>query len=439
MKKPNRNSATRKVALSVLAALTLAGAGAYAGFSDTETANRDVDAGQLDIMVSPVELSVQDMAPGDHFARAMIVDIPDANNDGDLIEYLSVHNTPGGDWANPDPDPAPCGDVNEPFVGGGTLPYECDDPGAHLLDGNALVHSYLACPNNGQVSDANPTVDDDGDPATDARNDGPGPHTCSTGDFYMTNQAMPLTTWSGGGFFPGAVGAQEVVHEGTPAWEDPGDPNIPDLVTFADGQTIEFVVCIAMPNDINEDGLPDNDYENLTASIDFNWVAEQRYGAVAHEPVKTHQQATMESYVTEVSGCEEATGVHPPEPLPEGTLGGFFFYDGGQDGQYGSGDFGVDGYIDLYIWDEGSQDWLPYRDIEVGWGENYLIPHLDDGDYRAWASASSSGYQFSPPNVGDDATDSDFEQVPGEPYAEFFFTIEDGSHTEAWLGMFSSA
>lgn len=96
------------------------GMAAFAGFTDTESASRSVDNGQLDIQMSPFLLSTTDIAPGDIMSRGLVIDFPTATNDGDLVQNVDLA------FAGSTADF--CEDVNA----------TCGTPTANLLDGRAL-------------------------------------------------------------------------------------------------------------------------------------------------------------------------------------------------------------------------------------------------------------------------------------------------------------
>lgn len=96
MQTTSKKSKKKVVGASLLAgAALLSGVGAFAVFSDSESASRAIDAGQLDITLGP-DASIADMAPGDIWSRPLTLDIPTADNDGDLIESITLALNPGG-------------------------------------------------------------------------------------------------------------------------------------------------------------------------------------------------------------------------------------------------------------------------------------------------------------------------------------------------------
>jgi predicted ribosomally synthesized peptide with SipW-like signal peptide len=79
----------------------LATMGAFAVFTDTDTATTTVDAGELDIVFTG-DVTVSDIAPGDTVQRPVTISLPDATNDGDLVQAVRfffdvTSDTEGGD------------------------------------------------------------------------------------------------------------------------------------------------------------------------------------------------------------------------------------------------------------------------------------------------------------------------------------------------------
>lgn len=327
-----RNNSKRPspiVGLGVAAALAVLAVslGAYAAFTDTESVDRAVDAGELDFELSPDLFSVTEMAPGDVFSRGMVIEIPEDPNDESLISGLRF-------------------DIEDSIANnacGGANP-TCQNALANLLDSHALTGAVLACPSGGEVEDAAPTVDDDGNASTNARYDGPGPYTCSTGDFAIVGGPGAIRkagtmapTDPGFGpifdsngvetdFTPSDFGqdfyeldysvsrTQTVCHAG-PLGAPPScgleQINRP-AGTFVDGSTIEMVTCISMPSDIGGAAIEDNDYENLSANIDFSWSATQRPGQVLDREL-IYNGAPPSFLLAE--SCETALDMPPYTPV----------------------------------------------------------------------------------------------------------------------------
>ena len=360
-----------KAGFAAVLAVAALGAGVFASFTDTETASRSVAAGQLDIQVSPEVLSVTEMAPGDIFSRGMVIDVPDATNNGNLIEYLtldieqSVANTI-------------CGDVNP----------ECENEVANLLDGNALQATVLACPDGGQILDANPTVDDDGDPSTDPRYDGPGPYTCTTGDFAVAVSPGPVRT--AGGFYPQDPGfghSQLGPKDFAAPYIAAGGGGSPFDV-FVDGTTIEAVTCIQMFDDMVDqaavwtgsttpDSVDANDYQNLSADIRFGWKAHQRPGILLPSSAPVTREQPTETRASCGAAFGGGDGGDPGDTgfdYPDwwgGSSGNqiyiYAFYDGPEsqsNGLYNPGGTGVDAHDRPYGPEDGEMiAWLDGEDL----------------------------------------------------------------------------
>ena len=463
-----------KAGFAAVLAVAALGAGVFASFTDTESASRSVAAGQLDIMVSPEVLSVAEMAPGDWMSRGLAIDIHSDYNDGNLIEFIdldlfgSVFDT--------------CADVNagQP-IGPNGDPYECENPEANLLDGNALKMAILSCPDGGQIHDGNPTVDDDDDPTTDSRFDGPGPYTCVVDgddgpqtvpfriveDYYMVRAPEPGDRWSGYNTWlhPWNTGALMVDNQRTITWEW-GNPNDPDdwhvevepVYTFADGQTLELLTCIQMLDDIWHwddqwsgpmHDVEDNDYENLSTDMSFNWTAAQRPGlaqVVGDGISPTSASATAES-------CDESTFEYedPPEPQPidpddyfegDNTIHGLVWDDrnpfsgGPDDGLYDPNDYTalVGVTMHLHPLDGGLGPEIAST-VTDGQGR-YRFEDLIDGDYvvtvgEGVGNADIPAITWATP----DDRNNDFgkpELFPGgaswePPFAQVIVTVSGGN------------
>ena len=70
-------------------AVGLAGAGAFAAFTDTETQSAAIDTGKLDLLTT-ASLTVSDLAPGDVYSRNVVVALPDAGNKGNLVKSVRL-------------------------------------------------------------------------------------------------------------------------------------------------------------------------------------------------------------------------------------------------------------------------------------------------------------------------------------------------------------
>lgn len=226
--RPTRTTPWKKIALTggvLLAAGALAGAGAFAVFTDSDTAETTVDAGQLDI-VATGDWTITDIAPGDTVQRPLLIELPNATNDGDLVESVRFYQTVTAETLGTD-DPALTG-LGESLVTG--------------ADG--LDYRLLTCSVAWTTSTA-PT----------------GPYTCA-GDTTVTSQGK-LSTIGGIAnaidFTPADFGLAPTV-DGT----FPSDTGA--------GATLNSLVELVLPT------AADNDYENAAATIEYTAAAIQRDG-----------------------------------------------------------------------------------------------------------------------------------------------------------------
>lgn len=218
----------KKIALTggiLLAAGALVGSGAFAVFTDSGTATGDVDAGQLDIVVSG-DFSVTDIAPGDTVQRTLDLTLPNATNDGDLVSNVRFYQDVTADQIGTDsPDTAGAG---ESLVTGS----------------DGLNYRLITCSVAWTPAAAAPA----------------GPYTCS-GTQTVTGNGK-LSTIGGVAnavdFTPADFGVTPTATGTFPS--DAGDVSLHSL--------IELVLPSAA----------DNDYENASAQITFTAAAIQRGG-----------------------------------------------------------------------------------------------------------------------------------------------------------------
>lgn len=226
---PTRRSPWKKVALTggvLLAAGALAGAGAFAVFTDSGTAVGNVDAGQTDISVTGA-FTVANIAPGDTVQRPISLVLPNATNDGDLVSTVRFYQ-----------------DVTNDVVGSDTT-----DPGrvgASLVTGaNGLDYRLLTC-STAWVPAAAPAEN--------------GPYSCA-GTQTVTGTGK-LSTIGGvanaANFTPANFGITPTATGTFPS--DAGDVSLNTL--------IELVLPTAA----------DNAYENASATVTFTAAAIQRAG-----------------------------------------------------------------------------------------------------------------------------------------------------------------
>jgi hypothetical protein len=208
-------------------AATIATMGAFAIFTDSETTTTAVDAGELDIVMSG-NVSVSDIAPGDIVQRPVTISLPDATNDGDLIEFVRFYFDVTTDSLGGDGEDTPVG-TGESLVSG--------------ADG--LDYSLTTCIGGSWSTATTPT----------------GPYVCSTGDTAVT----------------GSGKLSEI--EGVAAAEDftPADFGLVETATDtfpSDGGAVELnsLIQFTLPS------TADNAYENAATDLVFTGAAIQRGG-----------------------------------------------------------------------------------------------------------------------------------------------------------------
>jgi hypothetical protein len=208
-------------------AAALATWGAFAVFTDSDTATTTVDAGELDIVLTG-DVTVADIAPGDTVQRPVTISLPDASNDGDLVEFVRFYF-----------------DVTTETLGGDGQGIAVG-AGSSLVDGvDGLDYSLITCVGGTWSTATTPT----------------GPYTCST--------AVTETTGSGKLSTIEGVGAAA---DFTP--EDFGLESTDDGTFPSDSEAVVL-------NSIIQFDLPDtadNSYENAAATLEFTGAAIQRGG-----------------------------------------------------------------------------------------------------------------------------------------------------------------
>lgn len=217
----------KKIALTggvLLAAGALAGAGAFAVFTDSGTAVGTVDAGQTDITVTG-GFTVADIAPGDTVQRPLTLVLPNATNDGDLVSTVRFYQDVTAETA-------------------GTDSADTAGPGESLVTGtDGLTYRLVTC--------STPWAAAAGEV---------GPYTCA-GTQTVTGTGT-LSTIGGVAnavdFTPADFGIAPTATGTFPS--DAGDVALNTL--------IELVLPTAA----------DNDYENASAEITFTAAAIQRDG-----------------------------------------------------------------------------------------------------------------------------------------------------------------
>lgn len=236
----------KKVAIGVSAlviATLLIGAGVFAAFTDTETTGVDAQTGSLDI-TGAADVTVSQLAPGDLAFRDLAVDIPLAENDGDLIQSIRV--------SVPTPDPG--NDVvGAPSDTGDT---ESPPPGESLLSGTDGLQVLLATCNGGIW-----TLPSAGDAlGGDADVNGVDDSATCTGTITVTQTEIPLND---------LVDAVTFEYEAADFGVTPTATG-----TIPDGTSLNLVAQFRLPSAAN------NAYENASLTIDLVFEAIQRAGVI---------------------------------------------------------------------------------------------------------------------------------------------------------------
>lgn len=227
--KSRNKQSWKKIALTggILAgAATLATMGAFAIFTDSDTATTAVDAGELDIVLAG-EVTVADIAPGDTVQRPVTISLPDATNDGDLVEFVRFFFDVTSDTAGGDGQAIPAGD------------------GESLVTGaDGLVYSLITCVDGVWTTASTPA----------------GPYTCD-GTTQVTGTGK-LSTINGvanaADFTPADFGLTATTTGTFPS--DGGEIALNSLIQFE------------LPS------AADNNYENAATALTFTAAAIQRDG-----------------------------------------------------------------------------------------------------------------------------------------------------------------
>jgi predicted ribosomally synthesized peptide with SipW-like signal peptide len=224
---------------ALLLALTLVGMGIYAAFTDTETAGVAVQAGALDI-IGADDITIGEMAPGDVAFRGLRVEVPESDNEGDLITAIRLSV----------PQPAPADDVvgSPTDAGEGVVP-----AGASLLTGAQGLQITLAnCSGPWTLPAAGAAL------GSDANGDGLDDSASCAGTITVTQSETALNDLVATGDFEYAPAAFGV----TPTTTG----------TFPDGTTLNLIGQFRLPEGA------DNAYENASLTFDLVFEAIQRAG-----------------------------------------------------------------------------------------------------------------------------------------------------------------
>ncbi|PPF53016.1 hypothetical protein C5C13_15640 [Clavibacter michiganensis] len=201
--------------------------GAFAIFTDSASTPLGVDAGQLDIAATG-SYTVADIAPGDTVQRPILIELPNATNDGNLVQSIQLSYAVTGQTVGTD-------DPNVPGAG------------ESIVTGtDGLTYSLLTCV--GGTWTAGPTTT----PA--------GPYTC--GGTTQTTGSGTLASITGAGnsttLTPAAFGL-------TPTADGTFPSDTADV-------TLNTLMVLQLPTGA------DSDYENASAQLTFTAAAIQRGG-----------------------------------------------------------------------------------------------------------------------------------------------------------------
>jgi hypothetical protein len=208
-------------------AAALATWGAFAVFTDSDTATTAVDAGELDIVLTG-SVAVSDIAPGDTVQRPVTIALPDASNDGNLVESVRFYFDVTTDVLGGDGDPIAVGE------------------GSSLVSGaDGLNYSLITCVGGEWTTDDSPS----------------GPYECDGGVEEVTGSGK-LSTINGVAnavdFTPANFGLTATA-EGT-------------FPTDGAGTTLNSLIQFQLPS------AAGNAYENAATELTFTGAAIQRDG-----------------------------------------------------------------------------------------------------------------------------------------------------------------
>ncbi|HEX2179513.1 MAG TPA: TasA family protein [Actinomycetota bacterium] len=226
---------------ALLVALALIGFGVFAAFTDTETTEVATDSGSLDI-TGASDIQITEVAPGDIAFRDLTIEVPDAANDGDLIQAIRISvpaPEPGDDQAG-----APT-DTGDP---------DGDTPGQSLLTGaNGLRVTLATCSGDWTLPTADAPLGTDTAPA-----DGIDDSATCGGEITVTQPEIPLNSLVNADTFE--FGAAEFGLAPTATG------------TIPDGSTMNLIAQFRLPAEA------DNAYENASLTLDMEFEAVQRSG-----------------------------------------------------------------------------------------------------------------------------------------------------------------
>ncbi|WP_043676102.1 TasA family protein [Clavibacter michiganensis] len=209
---------------AVLAVGTIVAGGAFAIFTDSDTADLAVDAGQLDIELASGDYTVADIAPGDTVQRQILLSLPNATNDGNLIQSVNFAYAIAGQTAGTDDTTLPGG-------------------GESLVTGaDGLTYSLQTCSGAWTTAAAG----------------GVGPYTCSGTTTVTGTGPLASLTGAGASFTPAQFGV-------TPSADGTFPTDTADV-------SLDTLMVLQLPT------TADNDYENASVDLTFTASAIQRAG-----------------------------------------------------------------------------------------------------------------------------------------------------------------
>lgn len=233
----------KKLVIGVVAlvlAAVLIGAGVFAAFTDTETTGVETEAGALDIQ-GAADITIDNLAPGDVAFRNLTVQLPEADNEGDLIRAIRVSVPEPGEGDDVAGAPTDTGD-------GADAP-----EGESLLTGDQGLQVLLAtCSGAWTLPAAGAPL------GSDANGDGVDDSATCAGQITVIQEQIALND---------LVGADDFEYDAEAFGVDPtGTGTIPD------GSTLNLIAQFRLPEEA------DNAYENARLTIDMLFEAIQRSG-----------------------------------------------------------------------------------------------------------------------------------------------------------------
>ncbi|MWJ15804.1 hypothetical protein DOU15_07840 [Clavibacter michiganensis subsp. michiganensis] len=223
---PQRRRPWKKIVATgaVVAVGTIITGGAFAIFTDSDTATLQADAGQLDIELATGDYTITDIAPGDTVQRPIVLSLPNATNDGNLVESVTFAYEVTDETLG----------TEDPAVPG---------PSESLVTGTeGLQYTLQTCFTAWTPSAADPA----------------GPYTCSGTATTTGTGTLASLTGAGTTFTPANFGV-------VPSADGTFPSDTADV-------TLNTLMVLQLPD------TADNDYENAAATLTFTASAIQRDG-----------------------------------------------------------------------------------------------------------------------------------------------------------------